>query len=76
VAAAVVVVAALKLSMCNMFWGCLPLARDSGCERFDSDWCFTSAKCGSSISAGFGVQAICFCIIVTILDHFLIVILK
>jgi hypothetical protein len=34
---------------------CLPLARDSGCQRCDSDWCFTSAKCGSSISARFWI---------------------
>jgi hypothetical protein len=25
----------------------------SGCQSFDSSWCFSSVKCGSSILAGF-----------------------
>jgi hypothetical protein len=27
-----------------MAWGSLPQARGSGCQRFDSGWCFISAS--------------------------------
>jgi hypothetical protein len=31
-----------KFSQCNMVWGGFQLARGSGCQRFDSGWCFIS----------------------------------
>jgi hypothetical protein len=49
-------VAAHMFSQCIMMWRRLPWARGSGCQSFNSDfnsWCFTSAKCSSSISARF-----------------------
>jgi hypothetical protein len=42
VVAAGAVVTALKFSQCNMLWESFPQARDSGCQRFDSGWCFIS----------------------------------
>jgi hypothetical protein len=54
-----------------MAWRNFVLTRNSGCWSFDSSWCFISAKCGCSISARlliYGAHAICFCILVTILD--------
>jgi hypothetical protein len=44
-----------------MAWGNFLWARGSGCQSFDSPWCFISTKCGSSISARFlihGAQAV------------------
>jgi hypothetical protein len=41
----------------------------SGCRSFDSSWCFFSAKCSSSVSAGiliYGAHAVCFCTLVAI----------
>jgi hypothetical protein len=32
-----------KVSQYNVVWGAFPLARDSGCQKFDSGWCFISA---------------------------------
>jgi hypothetical protein len=47
--------------------------RGSGCQSFDSSYCFISAKCGSSVSMRFwslGSHALCFCTLVAILDVF------
>jgi hypothetical protein len=57
----------------SVTWHCRRIlwARGSGCQGFDSPWCFISAKCGSSISARFlihGAHAVCFCTLVSILD--------
>jgi hypothetical protein len=60
---------ALLFSQCNVVWSFI-WARCSGCQSFNS-LCFISAKCGSSISARFliyGAHAVCFCLLVTILD--------
>jgi hypothetical protein len=68
---AVVAVAAHLFSQCNIVWRSFPRARGSECQKFDSPWCFISAKCGSSVSARFwshGAHAVCFCTLVTILD--------
>jgi hypothetical protein len=35
--------AALKISQCNVLWESFPQFRGSGCQRFDSGWCFISA---------------------------------
>jgi hypothetical protein len=62
---------ALRFFQCNVAWRSFPLARGSGCQSFDSSWCFISTKCGSSVSAIFlicGAHAVCFCTLVTILD--------
>jgi hypothetical protein len=64
-------VGALLFSQCSMAWRSFVWAGGSGCQSFDSSWCFFSAKCGSSISAKFliyRVHAICFCTLVAILD--------
>jgi hypothetical protein len=64
-------VGALLLSQCNMAWRSIVWAGGSGCQSFDSSWCFFSAKCGSSVSAKFliyGAHAVCFCPLVAILD--------
>jgi hypothetical protein len=56
---------------CNMEWRSFVQAGGSGCLRFDSSWCFFSAKGGSSISAKFlicGAHSVCFCTLVSILD--------
>jgi hypothetical protein len=42
VVAAAAEVAALKFSQCNVLWGSFPWARGSGCQKFDSGWCFLS----------------------------------
>jgi hypothetical protein len=58
-------------SQCNMVWRSFVQAEGSGCQSFDSFWCFFSAKCGSSISAKFlisGAHTFCFCPLVAILD--------
>jgi hypothetical protein len=34
---------------CTVAWRRLPQARGSGCQNFDSPWCFTSAEYGSSV---------------------------
>jgi hypothetical protein len=52
-AAVVVAVAAHLFSQCNVALRNFHWARGSGCQSFDSPWCFISAKCGSSISAMF-----------------------
>jgi hypothetical protein len=73
VVAMVAVVAAHLFSQCNVAWTRFPWVRSSGCQRFDSPWCFISVKCGSSISARFwshGAHAVWFCTLVAILDHF------
>jgi hypothetical protein len=65
------VAAALLVSQCNMMWRLFLWARDTGCQSFDSPWCFITAKCGSSISARFlshGAHAVCLCALVAILD--------
>jgi hypothetical protein len=33
-----------KFSQCNVAWGGFPQARDLGCKRFDSGWCFISTS--------------------------------
>jgi hypothetical protein len=63
--------AALLFSQCNMAWRSFLQDRGAGCWLFDSPWCFISAKSGSSVSARFlihGAHAVCFCVLVTILD--------
>jgi hypothetical protein len=65
------VVGALLFSRCNVVWRSLPQASGSECWSFDSTRCFISAKCGFSISAMFLIHwghAVCFCVLVTILD--------
>jgi hypothetical protein len=42
VAAAAAVMATLKFSQYNVLWGSFPQARGSGCQKFDSSWCFIS----------------------------------
>jgi hypothetical protein len=57
---------ALLFSQCNVVQ-----AGVSGCGSPGSSWCFFSAKYGSSVSAKFliyGAHAVCFCILVTILN--------
>jgi hypothetical protein len=64
-------VGALLFSQCNMEWRSFPLERVQWCWSFDSPWCFISAKCGFSVSARFlnhRAHAVCFCILVIILD--------
>jgi hypothetical protein len=39
---AAAVVAAPKYFQCNVLWGNFPQSRLSGCQRFDSGWCFIS----------------------------------
>jgi hypothetical protein len=66
-----VAVAAHLFSQCNMVWRSFLRARGSGCQSFDSPWCFISAKCGSTISARFLIHrahAVCFCPLVAIFD--------
>jgi hypothetical protein len=62
---------ALLFSQCNVMWKSFPWGRGSGCQSFDSCWCFISTKCGSRVSARFLIhraQAVCFCTLVAILD--------
>jgi hypothetical protein len=50
---------------CIMAWRRFPQARGSECQSFNSPWCFTSAKCGSSISARSLIHAphaVCICV--------------
>jgi hypothetical protein len=57
------VVAAHLFSQCNMAWRSFLWTGGSGCQNFDSPWCFISVKCGSSVSARFlihSAHAICF----------------
>jgi hypothetical protein len=69
------VVAALTahlFSQCNVAWRSFPQDRGSGCQSFDSYWCFISTKCDSSISARFWshrAHAVCFHTQVAILDQ-------
>jgi hypothetical protein len=44
---------ALLFSHCNVAWRSFVWAGESGCQSFDSSWCFSSAMCGSSFSAKF-----------------------
>jgi hypothetical protein len=44
---------ALLFSQCSMAWRSCVQVGGSGCQSFDSSWCFFSAKCGSSVSASF-----------------------
>jgi hypothetical protein len=44
---------ALLFSQCNVAWRSFLQPRGSGCQSFDSSWCFVSMKCDSSISARF-----------------------
>jgi hypothetical protein len=47
------------------------MGRGSGCRSFSFPWCFTSAKCVSSVSARSLIpraHAVCVCVPVTILD--------
>jgi hypothetical protein len=63
----------LLFSWCNVVWRSFIWARGSGCQSFDSSWCFIATKCGSSISARFliyGAQTVCFCTLVAILDPY------
>jgi hypothetical protein len=56
---------------CNVAWRSFVWARGLGWCSFDYFWYLISAKCGSSLSAIFliyGVHAICFCTLVSILD--------
>jgi hypothetical protein len=58
-------------SQCNVAWLSFPQVRGSGCQSFDSPWCFISVNCGSSISARFwshGAHTVWFCTLVAILD--------
>jgi hypothetical protein len=64
-------VGALLFSQCNVAWRSFVRARGSGCQSFDSSWCFISTKCGSNGSARFLIcraHAVCFCALVAILD--------
>jgi hypothetical protein len=61
----------LLFSHCNMVWRSFVHARGPGYKSFDSSWCFISATCHSSISARFLIyraHAVCFCVLVAILD--------
>jgi hypothetical protein len=65
------VVRDILFSQCNVTWRSFPLARGSGCQSFDSPWCFISAKCGPSVTARFLIlraHTLCFCTLVAILD--------
>jgi hypothetical protein len=67
-------VAAHLFSHCNVVWRSFLWVRSSGCQSFDSPWCFISTKCGSSVSARFlihGAHAVCFFTLVAILDPLL-----
>jgi hypothetical protein len=58
-------------SQCKVAWRSFLWAMGSGCGSFDCPLCFIYAKCKSSISARFlihGAHAVCFCILVAILD--------
>jgi hypothetical protein len=62
---------ALLFSQCNVAWRSLPQARGSGCQSFDSPWCFISTNYGSGFSARFlihGAHAVCFWTLVAVLD--------
>jgi hypothetical protein len=64
-------VAARLFFQCIMRWRSLPWSRGSVCQSFSSPWCFTSAKCVSSISARSliaGAHTVCVCVPVAILD--------
>jgi hypothetical protein len=55
------------------------IARVSGCQWFNSPWCFTSTKHGSNISAMsliHGAYTVCICVPVTILDLLSYIILR
>jgi hypothetical protein len=39
----VAVLEALKFSQCKVLWESFPQSSGSGCQRFDSGWCFISA---------------------------------
>jgi hypothetical protein len=65
-AVAVAVAAAHLFSQCNVAWRSFLQARGSGCWRFDSPWCFISAKCARFLSHR--VHTFWFCTLVTILD--------
>jgi hypothetical protein len=63
---------ALLFSQCNVAWRSFVQAEGSGCQSFNSSWCFFSAKYGSILSAKFliyGAHAVCFCTLVAILDQ-------
>jgi hypothetical protein len=63
--------AAHLFSQCNVAWRSFLQARASGCQSFDSSWCFISTQCGSVISTSFwsyGSHDAWFCTLVTILD--------
>jgi hypothetical protein len=63
-------VGALLISQCNVTWRSFVWARGSGCQSFDSSWCFFSDKCGFSISAIFLIYRahdLCFCTLLTIM---------
>jgi hypothetical protein len=65
------VIGALLFSQCNVLWRSFVQDGGSGCQSFDSSWCFFSAKCGSSVSVKClicGAHAVRFCTLVTILD--------
>jgi hypothetical protein len=64
-------VATHLFSQCVMAWRRLPQARGSECQSFNSPWCFTSTKYGSSVSPRsliHGAHSVCVCDPVTILD--------
>jgi hypothetical protein len=64
-------VVACLFSQFIVAWSNLPWARGSGCQSFNSLWCFTSAKHGSSISARSLIHrahAVCVCVPIVILD--------
>jgi hypothetical protein len=74
-------VVAPLFSQCFVAWRSLPQARGSECQSFNSPWCFTSAKCGSSVSVSSLIHrayAVCIYVPVAILyqksqiDHFLL----
>jgi hypothetical protein len=63
--------AALLFSQYNVVWRSFLWARGSGCQSFDSSWCFISAKCGSNVSEKFWslrAHTVCFCALIAILD--------
>jgi hypothetical protein len=56
---------------CIVMWRSLSRAEGSGCQNFSSPWCFSSAKCVSSVSARIlipGAQSVCISVPVAILN--------
>jgi hypothetical protein len=71
VVVAVVAAIAHLFSQCNLVWRRFLRARGSGCQGFDSPWCFISTMCSSSVSTKFwshGAHTFWFCTLLGILD--------